>query len=292
MRRNKPTPGPHPAPVFRLLRDLLARPGRARTVLLIEPDAAAAPRQYDVRPERALYVLGAVAALVVAVSVAVAVRAALRPSADDLRALAEASAVRAAALQDSLAAQAEQAALLRALITGEAPPRPAGGGAGTGAAPPPGEAPPPLDRGGGVAAGGGAGRTSRRAAAYAAGVRFPAPPPVDGVLSRGFDAARGHLAVDYAATVGTPVRAVAGGYVVLADWTRDGGHTLAVQHPGGYLSVYKHNSRLLKRPGDRVRAQETVALSGDTGEVTSGPHLHVELWRDGLAQDPAALLLD
>jgi murein DD-endopeptidase MepM/ murein hydrolase activator NlpD len=87
------------------------------------------------------------------------------------------------------------------------------------------------------------------------------------------------------------VRSVAAGYVVAADWTHDGGHTIAVQHPDGYLSVYKHNARLLKRVGERVRARETLALSGDTGEVTTGPHLHFELWRDGLAQDPAALLL-
>ena len=88
------------------------------------------------------------------------------------------------------------------------------------------------------------------------------------------------------------MRTVAGGYVVFADWTHDGGHTIAVQHPGGYLSVYKHNSRLLKRVGERVRTQEAIALSGDTGRITSGPHLHLELWRDGLAQDPAAFLLE
>ena len=269
--------------MLRLLRDLLTRPGTARTVVLIDSDAAEAPRRYDVRPERALYTLGGLAALLLAVAVALAVRSALRPSTDDLRAAAEASALRADALQDSLAVQADQVALLRALITGEAPTAP--------------DAPAPPVAAGGVDAGpprpgGAAERAPRVAAAYAAGLRFPAPPPVDGVLSRGFDAARGHLAVDYAATVGTPVRAVAGGYVVLADWTHDGGHTIAVQHPGGYLSVYKHNNRLLKRVGDRVRTQETIALSGDTGEVTSGPHLHVELWHDGLAQDPAAFLLD
>jgi len=79
--------------------------------------------------------------------------------------------------------------------------------------------------------------------------------------------------------------------VVFADWTDAGGWTVAVQHADGYLSVYKHNGRLLKRVGDRVRNRETVALSGDTGEVTSGPHLHLEIWRDGLAQDPAAFLI-
>ena len=265
--------------MLRLLRALLAHPGRTRTVVVL--DATGAPRSYDVHPARTLYGLGAAALVLLGAALVVAVHLAVRPSADDLRAEAEAGAARAVALQDSLAAQAEQVALLRALITGETPTDPGG--------------PDP----GGPDAGGAVGarsvpqaRAPRRAAAYAAGLRFPAPPPVDGVLSRGFDAARGHFAVDYAATVGTPVRAVAGGYVVLADWTHDGGHTIAVQHPGGYLSVYKHNARLLKRTGDRVRTQEMIALSGDTGEVTSGPHLHVELWRDGLAQDPTAFLLD
>ncbi len=72
----------------------------------------------------------------------------------------------------------------------------------------------------------------------------------------------------------------------LADRTHAGGFTIAVQHGGGYLAVYKHNQRLLKRGHDRVRARETVALSGNTGAVTSGPHLHFELWRDGFPQNP------
>ena len=113
----------------------------------------------------------------------------------------------------------------------------------------------------------------------------------DSHVARGFDAARGHFGLDLAVSEGTPVRAFADGYVVFADWTHAGGHTIAVQHADGYLSVYKHNGRLLKRVGERVRARETIALSGDSGEVTTGPHLHFEVWRDGLAQDPAALLV-
>ena len=288
--------------MLRLLRDLLADPGSPRTVIVVRSDTAAPPRQHEVRARRVLLGLGAVAAAVAVGVGALAVRAAARPGADELRATAEVSAARAVALQDSLEAQAEQVALLRALITGEAPPRPE-------ERPPPGddaapaepgrsESTAPRGRGGAVEVLSArpppppTGRAPRTAAAYAAGLQFPAPPPVDGVLSRGFDAEGGHFAVDYAATVGTPVRAVAGGFVVFADWTHDGGHTIAVQHPGGYLSVYKHNSRLLKRVGDRVRTQESIALSGDTGRITSGPHLHVELWRDGLAQNPAAFLLE
>ena len=105
-------------------------------------------------------------------------------------------------------------------------------------------------------------------------------------MARGFDAPRGHYGLDIAVAEGTPIRSIGDGYVVFADWTNDGGYVVAVQHADGYLSVYKHNSRLLKRVGDRVRSREAVALSGNTGEITTGPHLHVELWRNGLAQDP------
>jgi murein DD-endopeptidase MepM/ murein hydrolase activator NlpD len=129
------------------------------------------------------------------------------------------------------------------------------------------------------------------AAMYLAGLRLPALPPLAGVLSRGYDAAAGHFGLDIVARAGSPVRAVGDGYVVAADWTHTGGYTIAVQHPNGYLSIYAHNQRLLKRIGDRVRSRETLALSGNTGAVTSGPHLHFELWRDGLAQDPRAFLL-
>ncbi|MFB6099440.1 MAG: murein hydrolase activator EnvC, partial [Salinibacter sp.] len=87
---------------------------------------------------------------------------------------------------------------------------------------------------------------------------------------------------------GEYIRAVGDGYVVWADWTQDGGYTIAVQHANGYLSVYKHNKRLLKHIGDRVRAQERLAVSGNTGAITTGPHLHFELWRNGLALSPRA----
>jgi murein DD-endopeptidase MepM/ murein hydrolase activator NlpD len=67
---------------------------------------------------------------------------------------------------------------------------------------------------------------------------------------------------------------------------------MAIQHAKGYLSVYKHNQRLLKRAGDRVRSLEPIARSGNTGEVTTGPHLHFELWQNGLAQDPRRYFVD
>ena len=269
--------------MLRLLHALLARPGGPRTVVVLD-EAGGDPRPYEVRPALVLLTSGAVVLLATA-AVVVAVWAALPPRADGLRTAAEASVARAEALEDSLAAQAEQVALLRALITGESPQLVGGAGPG------PDAGSQDVESRGGAEPPSRADR-DRRASAYAAGLRFPSPPPVDGVLSRGFDLATGHGAVDYAATVGSPVRVLAPGRVVLADWTHDGGHTLVVQHAGGYLSVYKHNSRLLRRSGDRVDAQETVALSGDTGRITSGPHLHVEVWRDGEVRDPAEYVLD
>lgn len=121
---------------------------------------------------------------------------------------------------------------------------------------------------------------------YLSSIQFPVQTPVSGILTRGFDARTGHYAVDYAAQEGSPVRSIGDGYVIFADWSQDGGNTIIVQHADGFVSVYKHNEQLLKRPGDRVRDRETIATSGNTGEISTGPHVHFELWLNGLAQDP------
>jgi murein DD-endopeptidase MepM/ murein hydrolase activator NlpD len=122
--------------------------------------------------------------------------------------------------------------------------------------------------------------------AYLSAIRFPVLPPVSGLTTRTYDARSGHFAIDIAVKEGSLVRSIGDGYVILADWTHDGGQIIAIQHGDGYVSVYKHNSRLLKRAGERVRAREAVASSGNSGEITSGPHVHFELWHNGLAQDP------
>ncbi len=128
-------------------------------------------------------------------------------------------------------------------------------------------------------------------ASYLSALSFPVLPPVSGIITRGFDARTGHFAVDIAADVGSAIRSIGDGYVVLADWMNDGGQVIAVAHADGYISVFKHNSSLLKRVGDRVRDREVIALSGNSGEVTTGPHVHIELWQNGLAQDPRAYVL-
>ena len=121
---------------------------------------------------------------------------------------------------------------------------------------------------------------------YLSSIQFPALPPVEGYLTRGFDARTGHYAIDIAVEEGSIVRSIGDGYVILSDWTHEGGHAIAVQHADGYVSVYKHAKQLLKRMGDRVRNREALALSGNSGEITTGPHLHIEIWHNGLAQDP------
>ncbi|NNE34547.1 MAG: M23 family metallopeptidase, partial [Rhodothermales bacterium] len=121
---------------------------------------------------------------------------------------------------------------------------------------------------------------------YFEGENLTVFPPVDGFVTRLLDPTIEHYGVDIAVPEGTVIRSIGDGYVVFADWTHEGGYALAIQHAKGYLSVYKHNQRLLKTAGDRVRSLEPIARSGNTGEVTTGPHLHFELWQNGLAQDP------
>ena len=125
------------------------------------------------------------------------------------------------------------------------------------------------------------------------GLNFPLLPPVQqGVLTRGFEPVIAHYAIDIAAEEGSPVHAVGEGYVVFADWTQEGGYVIAVQHQGGYLTVYKHNRELLKQIGERVKEGEIIALSGNTGEITTGPHVHFELWRNGQALNPVPYFIN
>jgi murein DD-endopeptidase MepM/ murein hydrolase activator NlpD len=130
-------------------------------------------------------------------------------------------------------------------------------------------------------------------AANAEGLKasFPLLTPVLGVLTRGFEPARKHLGIDLAAKQGTPVHAAAEGYVVFAGWTFEDGNVLILSHGSGYMTVYKHNSSLLKSTGSLVKRGEVIALVGSTGITSKGPHLHFEVLKDGLPQDPQGYLL-
>ncbi len=111
-------------------------------------------------------------------------------------------------------------------------------------------------------------------------------PPISGVVSNGFDPATDHLGVDILAPHDTPVKAIWDGHVITADWTLETGYTIGIQHSNDMVTFYKHNASLLKRNGAFVRAGEAVAIIGNTGKLTSGPHLHFELWLQGKPVDP------
>ena len=110
--------------------------------------------------------------------------------------------------------------------------------------------------------------------------------PVKGQVSMGFAPNKKHLGVDIVAPRNTVVMATADGFVISSDWTLETGNTIGVQHANNVVSFYKHNAVLLKKAGDRVKAGEAIAIIGNTGEQSSGPHLHFELWKNGRAVNP------
>ncbi|NAY91662.1 peptidoglycan DD-metalloendopeptidase family protein [Muricauda sp. JGD-17] len=110
--------------------------------------------------------------------------------------------------------------------------------------------------------------------------------PVRGTLSQGFDPKTKHYAVDVVAPKDTPVKSIADGTVLFSEWTSQTGYVIIVEHRDGLTSVYKHNGSLTKSQGERVRAGEVIASVGNTGELTTGAHLHFELWREGKPVDP------
>jgi len=110
--------------------------------------------------------------------------------------------------------------------------------------------------------------------------------PVKGQITSEFDRSIQHYGVDVTATEGEAIKAVYDGVVIFASYTYDGGYVIQIQHPDNLISVYKHNSVLLKQVGDQVSAGESVAVIGNTGELTDGPHLHFELWHKGNPIDP------
>lgn len=110
--------------------------------------------------------------------------------------------------------------------------------------------------------------------------------PLDGQISQSFSRKSGHLGLDIVGSENDPVKSTLDGSVIFADWTTEGGHEIHIQHSNNIISVYKHNSYLLKKTGDRVRAGDPVAIMGNTGNQTDGPHLHFEIWLDGKPVDP------
>lgn len=110
--------------------------------------------------------------------------------------------------------------------------------------------------------------------------------PVSGTLSQPFDTKSKHYAVDVVAPKETPVKSIADGTVLFSEWTAETGYVIIIEHQDNLTSVYKHNGSLSKSQGDLVRAGEVIASIGNTGELTTGPHLHFELWNNGKPVNP------
>lgn len=111
-------------------------------------------------------------------------------------------------------------------------------------------------------------------------------PPLKGEISAKFDLSIKHYGIDIVAPEGSHVKCISDGIVINADWSTNTGNTISIQHVDNLVSVYKHNSVLLKKIGEKVSACEAIAIIGNTGKLTSGPHVHFELWNNGIAVDP------
>lgn len=110
--------------------------------------------------------------------------------------------------------------------------------------------------------------------------------PVTGHITDKYDPKTKHFAVDIAVPKNTPIKSVANGTVIFADWTPTNGYVIIIRHSDGIISVYKHVDSVTKSQGDVVRTGEVVATAGSTGKESTGIHLHFELWKDGFAIDP------
>ena len=110
--------------------------------------------------------------------------------------------------------------------------------------------------------------------------------PLKGIVTNEFNPAQSHFGVDVVAKQNEAIKSVLDGTVILSNWTIETGYTIAIQHQENIVSVYKHNSALLKKTGDFVKAGDPVAIIGESGELSQGPHLHFELWNDGNPVNP------
>ncbi len=114
--------------------------------------------------------------------------------------------------------------------------------------------------------------------------------PLTGIITNKFNANNNHFGIDIVAKRNDAIKAIDNGIVVLAEWTINTGYVIVLQHTGNVISVYKHNSALLKHAGEFVKAGELISIIGNTGEQSSGQHLHFELWINGSSVDPLAYI--
>ncbi len=110
--------------------------------------------------------------------------------------------------------------------------------------------------------------------------------PTEGIVTTKFNIKEEHYGIDVVSKSNEPIKSVADGTVIFADWTQESGNVITIQHRDNIISVYKHNSALLKKVGNFVSSGQVIAIIGNTGEFTTGPHLHFEMWYNGNPVDP------
>ena len=113
--------------------------------------------------------------------------------------------------------------------------------------------------------------------------------PVKGQITQKFNPLDNHFALDILVDTGTPVKSILEGKVIFSEWSVDTGYVLIIDHGDDIISVYKHNSKVLKTQNNFVKAGEVIAYSGNQGTLSTGPHLHFELWKDGTPINPEPL---
>ena len=113
--------------------------------------------------------------------------------------------------------------------------------------------------------------------------------PVQGEITQNFNKKENHFAIDIAVDEGTPIKAISEGRILFSEWTVQTGYVIIIDHGDMLTSVYKHNSALVKKQNETVNAGEIIALSGNHGTLTTGPHLHFEVWKNGRPIDPMQL---
>ena len=116
-------------------------------------------------------------------------------------------------------------------------------------------------------------------------------PPLLGTFTEKYNISKNHFGIDIVNAEGSIINSIADGVVVINNWTKETGFVIGVQHSGGFLSFYKHNSKNLKDVGDFVKIGEGIAVIGSSGELSSGPHLHFELWKNGESVNPENYIL-
>jgi len=121
-------------------------------------------------------------------------------------------------------------------------------------------------------------------------VNFVLFPPVKGEITQEYNPKEKHFAIDVFVPKGTPVKATADGTVIFSEWTAATGYVMIIEHPNNLISIYKHNATLTKQQGELVTAGEVIATVGNTGELTTGPHLHFELWSEGYPINPSTFI--